>query len=119
MQEVQPASAWVTVPNIRMTRAADDTALARIIRLVEQAREARAPTQSWIEEVEGGRRLRFDSSTYQTASMTGEDAGVSVTPFGLWIIDRAGGPVVVEENVQNLIGGEPVWRERARLEAGS
>ena len=72
-----------------------------------------------IEEVEGGRRLRFDSSTYQTASMTGEDAGVSVTPFGLWIIDRAGGPVVVEENVQNLIGGEPVWRERARLEAGS
>ena len=39
--------------DIRMTRAADDTALARIIQLVEQAREARAPTQSWIEEIEG------------------------------------------------------------------
>jgi Cd2+/Zn2+-exporting ATPase len=39
--------------DIRMTRAADDTTLARIIRLVERAREGRAPTQSWIEEVEG------------------------------------------------------------------
>jgi Cd2+/Zn2+-exporting ATPase len=39
--------------DLRMTRAADDTALARIIRLVEHAREAKAPTQSWIEEVEG------------------------------------------------------------------
>ncbi len=39
--------------DVRMTRAADDTALARVIRLVEDAREQRAPTQSWIEEVEG------------------------------------------------------------------
>lgn len=39
--------------DIRMTRAASDTALARIIRMVEEAREARAPTQSWIEAVEG------------------------------------------------------------------
>jgi Cd2+/Zn2+-exporting ATPase len=39
--------------DLRMTRPADDTALARIIRLVEHAREARAPTQSWIEELEG------------------------------------------------------------------
>jgi Cd2+/Zn2+-exporting ATPase len=39
--------------DLRMTRAAGDTALARIILLVEEAREAKAPTQSWIEEVEG------------------------------------------------------------------
>ena len=38
--------------DILVTRAADDTALARVIRLVEQAREAKAPTQSWIEAVE-------------------------------------------------------------------
>lgn len=38
--------------DIRMTRAADDTALSRIIRLVEVAQEARAPTQSWIEDLE-------------------------------------------------------------------
>ena len=38
--------------DVRMTRAADDTTLARIIRLVEEARESRAPTQSWIERLE-------------------------------------------------------------------
>ncbi|HSM61617.1 MAG TPA: heavy metal translocating P-type ATPase [Longimicrobiales bacterium] len=39
--------------DIRVTKAADDTALARVIQLVENAREARAPTQGWIEAVEG------------------------------------------------------------------
>lgn len=39
--------------DIEVTRRADDTALARVIRLVETAREAQAPTQSWIEAVEG------------------------------------------------------------------
>jgi len=38
--------------DIRVTRAAEDTALARVIRLVEEASEAKAPTQSWIEAVE-------------------------------------------------------------------
>ncbi len=39
--------------DLQMTRPADDTALERIIRLVEEARDAKAPTQSWIEDVEG------------------------------------------------------------------
>ena len=39
--------------DIQMTRPADQTALARILSLVERARESKAPTQSWIEEVEG------------------------------------------------------------------
>lgn len=39
--------------DIVMSKSADDTALARVIALVEQAREARAPTQSWIERIEG------------------------------------------------------------------
>ena len=38
--------------DVRMTSSADDTTLARIIRLVESAQETRAPTQSWIEAVE-------------------------------------------------------------------
>ncbi len=38
--------------DIEVTRRASDTALARIIRLVEDAHEAKAPTQSWIEMVE-------------------------------------------------------------------
>lgn len=39
--------------DVRMTRPASDTQLARVITLVEQAQEARAPTQSWIERLEG------------------------------------------------------------------
>jgi Cd2+/Zn2+-exporting ATPase len=39
--------------DIQVLRGSDDTALARVIRLVEEARDAKAPTQSWIEEVEG------------------------------------------------------------------
>lgn len=38
--------------DIRVTRSADDSALARVIKLVEEAAEAKAPTQSWIERVE-------------------------------------------------------------------
>ena len=39
--------------DVRMTRPAGDTQLARVIALVERAQEARAPTQSWIEKLEG------------------------------------------------------------------
>jgi Cd2+/Zn2+-exporting ATPase len=39
--------------DIEVTRLADETTLARVIRMVESAREARAPAQSWIERAEG------------------------------------------------------------------
>jgi Zn2+/Cd2+-exporting ATPase len=39
--------------DLTVLRRADDSALARIIRMVEEARETKAPTQSWIEDVEG------------------------------------------------------------------
>ena len=39
--------------DVRATRRAEDTALARVIRMVEEAREAQAPAQSWIEKTEG------------------------------------------------------------------
>ncbi len=38
--------------DIQVTRPANDTTLARVIRMVEEAREARAPAQSWIEQAE-------------------------------------------------------------------
>jgi hypothetical protein len=64
-----------------------------------------------------GRRIRFNSSTYQTFAMAGEDPGVRCTPFGFWIIDRTRGPIVIEENVQNLKDEPPAWRHRERLDA--
>ena len=39
--------------DLRVGKLAEDTTLARVVRLVEEAREARAPTQGWIEELEG------------------------------------------------------------------
>ncbi len=39
--------------DLEVTRLAEDTTLARVIRLVEEAREARAPAQGWIESLEG------------------------------------------------------------------
>jgi Cd2+/Zn2+-exporting ATPase len=41
------------VLEVEMTRAASETTLARVVRLVEDAREARSTTQSWIERIEG------------------------------------------------------------------
>ena len=35
--------------DLQVTRLAEDTTLARVIRMVEEAREAQAPAQSWIE----------------------------------------------------------------------
>ncbi len=40
--------------DVRMTRAAEESTLARIIRLVEDAREAKAPTQRFIDRFEQG-----------------------------------------------------------------
>jgi Cd2+/Zn2+-exporting ATPase len=38
--------------DIQVTRPAGDSTLSRVIRMVEEAREAQAPAQSWIEKVE-------------------------------------------------------------------
>jgi hypothetical protein len=54
--------------------------------------------------------IRLDSHTYQTM-----EEGNRVTPFGIWVIPRPGKPIVLEENVQGLIGKPPVWKERARF----
>lgn len=39
--------------DIEVTRPAHDTTLARVIRLVEEARETKAATQTWLERTEG------------------------------------------------------------------
>jgi Cd2+/Zn2+-exporting ATPase len=39
--------------DVETVRPASDTTLARVIRMVEEARERQAPTQGWLERVEG------------------------------------------------------------------
>ena len=61
----------------------------------------------------GVRRVRFDHYSYQSTGAGG--GGKRVTPYGWFVVPRTELAVVLEENVQNLIGQPPVWRERARL----
>ncbi len=62
-------------------RRADDTALARVIRLVEEAREAKAPTQSWIESLE---------SRYAMGVILASVLAVVLPPLALgWSLDES------------------------------
>lgn len=62
--------------------------------------------------------VRFDSRSFQTMSIgPGPDKGEGVRPYGLFVLRRTDRPMVVEENVQNLIGAPPKWKEQARFEA--
>jgi len=54
--------------------------------------------------------FRFDDHSYQTAGPNG--GGKHVTVYGFFVTPRSAKPVVLEENVQRLIGKPPVWKER-------
>lgn len=59
-------------------------------------------------------RLRFDERTYQTAGPGG--GGVKVRPYGIFVLPHTTKPIIVEENVQGLIGQPPKWKQQARFE---
>lgn len=63
----------------------------------------------------GELRVRFDERTYQTAGPNG--GGVRVSPYGLFVIPKDPGDVVIEENVQGLKNQPPKWRERKFVES--
>lgn len=54
--------------------------------------------------------FRFDDKSYQTAGPDG--GGKQVSAYGFFVIARSTKAVVLEENVQGLIGKAPVWKER-------
>jgi hypothetical protein len=61
---------------------------------------------------EGDRVLvRFDDKAYQSAGPDGQ----SGTPFGLFVLPRSTAAIVLEENVQSMIGKPPKWQQRATL----
>ncbi|MCC7292708.1 MAG: hypothetical protein IT449_11675 [Phycisphaerales bacterium] len=66
-------------------------------------------------EDHGRMRVRFDDLSYQTMGPDG--GGVEVSAYGLFVLQKASKPVVLEEDVQGLIGQPPKWKERARFEA--
>jgi len=54
--------------------------------------------------------FRFNDKSYQTAGPDG--GGKQVTVYGFFVVPRSTKAVVLEEDVQNLIGKSPVWKER-------
>lgn len=67
--------------DVRVTRRAGDSTLARVIRLVEEAREAQAPAQSWIEKAE---------STYAGVVLLGAALAIIIPMAFLgWEFDEA------------------------------
>ena len=66
-----------------------------------------------VAEEKDRRVVRFDHKSYQTAGAKG--GGKQASPFGFFLLSRSELPVVLEQNVQSLIGEPPVWKERARL----
>lgn len=59
--------------------------------------------------------LRINDQTFQTASFDGRGGAVDCTPFGIFVLPRSTKTIVIEDNVQNLIGKPPIWKEIARL----
>lgn len=61
-------------------------------------------------------RIRFTTSTFQTASLGPDpDPGVKTRSFGLWVIERHKGLIVLERERMGLKDEAPSWSEVARL----
>ena len=69
-------------------------------------------------EVSAGKlRIRYRSSSFQTASFDGPDRGVPASAFGLWVIDRRDMPIVIEEGrIHSLQDTTVRWVEVKRFE---
>jgi hypothetical protein len=64
-----------------------------------------------IEKIDGEWHARLDQITYQSKS-----AGDRTRPYGIFLLTRVpGATIVVEENVADLIGAPPQWKERGRF----
>lgn len=56
--------------------------------------------------------LRFESVRYQVMRAQDAPPERTGTSYGIWVIPRTAKPIVIEENVQSIIGQPPIWKER-------
>lgn len=64
------------------------------------------------------RRVRYESLSFQTMSTRDDDESGGAVPaweFGFFLLPKTQQDLLVEENVQSMIGEPPVWKLRARL----
>ncbi len=60
--------------------------------------------------------IRFNELGYQTRQRVGEKPEPPDRPYAFVVLPKTNKAFVLEENVQNIIGDPPVWKECARLE---
>lgn len=60
-------------------------------------------------------RVRYDALRFQTASFDGSDSRVATTAFGLFVIPRPDRELVLEQDVNSMIGAPPKWKETMRI----
>lgn len=56
--------------------------------------------------------VRVEAYSFQTASFDGRDRGVPANPWALILIPNTPKTILIEENVQSLIGRDPIWEQR-------
>jgi len=66
-----------------------------------------------VSDDKDARTIRFDDKSYQTEGPNG--GGKRVSPFGFFVLPRTEVAIVLQQNVQSMIGEPPQWQERARL----
>lgn len=57
--------------------------------------------------------VRVERISYQTASFDGPDRGDPARPWAMLLLPATDRTIILEENVQGLIGGEAIWQQRA------
>lgn len=65
-----------------------------------------------ISEQEDRIVFRFDDKSYQTVGSDADGGGKPVTVYGFFVVPRSAKPLILEEDVQRIIGEPPVWKER-------
>jgi hypothetical protein len=55
--------------------------------------------------------FRFRNRCYQTAQ-----TARSASAYGFFVIPRTTKPIIIEEDIQHVLGRPPVWKERIRLD---
>lgn len=59
--------------------------------------------------------VRYDDKSYQTAGPDG--GGQRVSPYAFFVLPKTPKELILEKNVQGLIGHPPIWKEQHRFPA--
>jgi hypothetical protein len=109
---------WLTHTGKTLAEAAADIPQidfqqGMVVTVLQGARfNCRGVTAVSVTETTDTITFRFAGQYYQTS-----EKADAVKPFGFFLLPRSGKSLVLEENVQSMIGQPPVWKVRAQFDA--